>query len=85
VVQPLDVTKSRVGGASTVARRLSLISGFFAYLQARGNVGANPGASRPANTTRTQRAGAGGFADPANPEAAEGSASLPIRTGRKPR
>jgi integrase/recombinase XerD len=27
---------------STVARRLSIISGFFAYLQARGDISANP-------------------------------------------
>jgi hypothetical protein len=37
------------------------------------------------DTGRTQRAGVGSFADPADPEAAEGSASLLMHTGRKPR
>ena len=40
VLQPLQ----KPGGVSTttVARRLSIISGFFAYLQVRGDVTANP-------------------------------------------
>jgi integrase/recombinase XerD len=36
-----DETEGAVA-SSTVARRLSIISGFFAYLQARGDVAANP-------------------------------------------
>jgi integrase/recombinase XerD len=43
VVQPVDATGEPGGLAtSTVARRLSIVSGFFAYLQARGDVAANP-------------------------------------------
>ncbi|MEJ7706158.1 MAG: tyrosine-type recombinase/integrase [Nocardioidaceae bacterium] len=43
VVQPLDSSDAPTGVAtSTVARRLSIVSGFFAYLQARGDVTANP-------------------------------------------
>jgi site-specific recombinase XerD len=43
LVQQVD-PRSEPGGVSTstVARRLSIISGFFAYLQARGDVAANP-------------------------------------------
>lgn len=43
VVQSVDVVQERTGVAtSTVARRLSIVSGFFAYLQARGDITANP-------------------------------------------
>ena len=43
VVQPVSSTGEPGGLAtSTVARRLSIVSGFFAYLQARGDVPANP-------------------------------------------
>jgi integrase/recombinase XerD len=42
-LQPVRSTDEPAGVAtSTVARRLSIISGFFAYLQARGEVTANP-------------------------------------------
>jgi len=42
-LQPVDRGDASVGvSTSTVARRLSIISGFFAYLQARGDIGANP-------------------------------------------
>ena len=42
-VQPVDTGQAPAGVAiSTVARRLSIISGFFAYLQARGDITANP-------------------------------------------
>lgn len=42
-VQSVDAEQESAGVAiSTVARRLSIISGFFAYLQARGDVTANP-------------------------------------------
>lgn len=42
-VQPVDTGQEPAGVAiRTVARRLSIISGFFAYLQARGDVTANP-------------------------------------------
>src|SRR5215218_8875607 len=43
VVQPVDRAGEPGGLATTtVARRLSIVSGFFAYLQARGDVPANP-------------------------------------------
>jgi integrase len=43
VVQPVDAGGQNGGVAtSTVARRLSIISGFFAYLQARGEITASP-------------------------------------------
>ena len=43
VVAPVDEAPERGGVASgTVARRLSTVSGFFAYLQARGDIAANP-------------------------------------------
>src|SRR4051812_24293557 len=43
LVQPVARTGEPGGLAtSTVARRLSIVSGFFAYLQARGDVRANP-------------------------------------------
>ena len=43
VVQSVDVEGDSGGvSASTVARRLSVISGFFAFLQVRGDVGMNP-------------------------------------------
>jgi integrase/recombinase XerD len=43
IVQPVDVGEQAAGVAvSTVARRLSIISGFFACLQARGDIDANP-------------------------------------------
>jgi integrase/recombinase XerD len=35
-------TCGRVASAATVRRRLSIVSGFFAFLQARGDVAANP-------------------------------------------
>ena len=43
VLQPVDLG-SEPGGvsAATVRRRLSIVSGFFAFLQARGDVAANP-------------------------------------------
>jgi integrase/recombinase XerD len=42
-LQPVDAADGPGGVAvSTVARRLSMISGFFAYLQARGDITANP-------------------------------------------
>ena len=42
-LQPV-MTRGELGGvsASTVRRRLSIVSGFFAFLQARGDVAANP-------------------------------------------
>ena len=43
VVQSLNVESDSGGGStSTVARRLSVISGFFAFLQVRGDVAMNP-------------------------------------------
>src|SRR5215218_6628135 len=43
LVQPVDPSGEPGGlAASTVARRLSIVSGFFAYLQARGDVPTNP-------------------------------------------
>ena len=43
VVQSLNVEGDSGGvSTSTVARRLSVISGFFAFLQVRGDVGTNP-------------------------------------------
>ena len=42
-LQPVGEGDNAVGvSSSTVARRLSIISGFFAYLQARGDITANP-------------------------------------------
>jgi len=42
-LQPVDPAGEPSGVAtSTVARRLSIVSGFFAYLQARGDIDANP-------------------------------------------
>ncbi|HEX6967806.1 MAG TPA: tyrosine-type recombinase/integrase [Micromonosporaceae bacterium] len=42
-VQPVDEATAAAGvSTSTVARRLSIVSGFFAFLQARGDVAANP-------------------------------------------
>jgi integrase/recombinase XerD len=42
-VQPMEPDAQPAGlAASTVARRLSIVSGFFAYLQARGDITANP-------------------------------------------
>jgi site-specific recombinase XerD len=40
-LQPVDPDRAGVA-ISTVARRLSMVSGFFAYLQARGDITANP-------------------------------------------
>jgi integrase/recombinase XerD len=43
VVQPLGSAEAATGVAtSTVARRLSIVSGFFAYLLARGDIAVNP-------------------------------------------
>lgn len=43
VLQRVDPSGEHSGvGSSTVARRLSSVSGFFGYLQARGDVPANP-------------------------------------------
>jgi len=42
VVQPLEADGSGGVSTTTVARRLSTISGFFAFLQVRGDVAANP-------------------------------------------
>jgi integrase/recombinase XerD len=43
VVTSVDAAQASGGvAASTVARRLSSVSGFFAYLQARGDIDANP-------------------------------------------
>ena len=42
-LQPVEpVEESGAVAASTVARRLSTVSGFFAYLQACGDIAANP-------------------------------------------
>ncbi|MDQ3475722.1 MAG: site-specific integrase, partial [Actinomycetota bacterium] len=40
-LQPVDDERGGVA-TSTVARRLSMVAGFFAYLQARGDIDANP-------------------------------------------
>lgn len=42
LVQPVDVSEPRGPTTSTVARRLSIVSGFFACLQARGDIASNP-------------------------------------------
>jgi integrase/recombinase XerD len=43
VLQPLEAGDGLAGvSAATVRRRLSIVSGFFAFLQARGDVAANP-------------------------------------------
>src|SRR6266568_7762759 len=43
VLQPLKTTAEPAGvSGATVRRRLSIVSGFFAFLQARGDVPANP-------------------------------------------
>ena len=43
VVQSVDAAEENRGvSTATVARRLSIISGFFAYLQVRGDITANP-------------------------------------------
>ena len=43
VLQPVDPEGEPAGvSSSTVRRRLSVVSGFFAFLQARGDVAANP-------------------------------------------
>jgi integrase/recombinase XerD len=43
VLQPVDLGDEPGGvSAATVRRRLSIVSGFFAFLQARGDVAANP-------------------------------------------
>ena len=43
VLQPVDLGgEPGVVSAATVRRRLSIVSGFFAFLQARGDVAANP-------------------------------------------
>jgi integrase len=43
VLQPVDPGGEPAGvSAATVRRRLSIVSGFFAFLQARGDVAANP-------------------------------------------
>ena len=43
VLQPVDPGREPGGvSAATVRRRLSIVSGFFAFLQARGDVAANP-------------------------------------------
>jgi regulator of chromosome condensation (RCC1) repeat-containing protein/integrase family protein with SAM-like domain len=43
VVQPMDSDTEPVGvSSSTVARRLSMISGLFSFLQVRGDIAANP-------------------------------------------
>ena len=43
VLQPVDPGHEPAGvSAATVRRRLSIVSGFFAFLQARGDVAANP-------------------------------------------
>ena len=39
---PVDPGDQQGVATSTVARRLSIVSGFFAYLQARGDIAANP-------------------------------------------
>jgi len=42
-LQPVDGRREAAGvSAATVRRRLSIVSGFFAFLQARGDVAANP-------------------------------------------
>jgi len=42
-LQAVDAGEQSIGvSSSTVARRLSIIAGFFAYLQARGDITANP-------------------------------------------
>jgi integrase/recombinase XerD len=42
-LQPVDLGREPGGvSAATVRRRLSIVSGFFAFLQARGDVAANP-------------------------------------------
>jgi integrase/recombinase XerD len=42
VLQSTDAEASRGVSTATVARRLSIVSGFFGYLQARGDITANP-------------------------------------------
>ena len=49
-LQPVDRWDEPAGvSSSTVRRRLSIVSGFFAFLQARGDVDAESGAAGPAD------------------------------------
>ena len=69
-LQPVERRGAGGVSTSTVRRRLSIVSGFFAYLQARGDVAANP-VPRGLPTRRERSAsGAGGAADAADPAAA---------------
>ena len=54
VLQPVT-TRGEPGGvsAATVRRRLSIVSGFFAFLQARGDASAKPGAAGTADPAGT--------------------------------
>ncbi len=71
VVQPVAAAEESAGVAvSTVARRLSIVSGFFAYLQARGDITGEPGAAGAADPAGTVASGARRPTDPADPAAA---------------
>jgi hypothetical protein len=71
VLQPVDPVGEPAGvSAATVRRRLSIVSGFFAFLQARGDVAANPGAAGAADPPGAVPAPAGCPAGPRYPEAA---------------
>ena len=72
VVQPLDVDGDSGGvSTSTVARRLSIVSGFFAFLQVRGDVATNPVPRGLPTRRERSRSPPGGAADAADPAAAQ--------------
>lgn len=84
MVQPVDAAQEPTGVAtSTVARRLSIISGFFTYLQARGDITANP-VPRGLPTRRERSRPGHGAADPQDPPAATDSHPGRGRPGSSP-
>ena len=71
VVQSVDAAEENRGvSTATVARRLSIISGFFAYLQARGDITANPVPRGLPTRRERSRPGQGVPLTPSDPNAA---------------
>ena len=70
-LQPVGLADEPGGvSAATVRRRLSIVSGFFAFLQARGDVAANPVPRGLPTRRERSRPGPGGAAGPRRPAAA---------------
>jgi hypothetical protein len=70
VLKPVVVDDEAGVSLRTVRRRLSIVSGLYAFLHARGDVSAQPGAARVADPAGTAASASGGAVGPRDTHAA---------------